>query len=48
MARKKTPKFRVRTKAELSSRLRDIRQELYGPRGGPELARQLGISPRTW
>lgn len=48
MARKKTPTVRVNIKAQLSARLRDIRQELYGDHGGPELARQLGLPARTW
>ncbi len=48
MARKKTPKVRVNLKASLSRRLRDIRQELYGEHGGPELARRLNLPARTW
>ncbi len=48
MARKKTPKFRVNVKAVLSNRLREIRQELYGEHGGPELARCLDLPARTW
>ena len=48
MARKKTPKNRVNVKAALSRRLRDVRQELFGEHGGPELARRLNLPARTW
>ena len=48
MARKKTPKVRVTAKASLSRRLREIRQELFGEHGGPELARRLSLPARTW
>ncbi len=48
MARKKTPKVRVNVKASLSRRLREIRQELFGDHGGPELARRLNLPARTW
>lgn len=48
MARKKTPKVRVHVKASLSRRLREIRQELFGDHGGPELARRLELPARTW
>jgi hypothetical protein len=48
VARKKTPKVRVNVKAQLSSRLREVRQELFGEHGGPELARRLNIPARTW
>src|SRR5215213_1827298 len=48
MARKKNPPESVRLKSELAERLRSIRIELYGERGGPELARQLEIPNRTW
>ncbi len=48
MARKKTPKIRVNVKAQLSSRLREVRQEIFGEHGGPELARRLSIPARTW
>ena len=43
MARKKTPKVRVNVKASLSRRLREIRQEIFGEHGGPELARRLNL-----
>jgi Peptidase S24-like len=48
VARKKTPKIRVNVKALLSRRLREIRQELFGDHGGPELARRLSLPARTW
>lgn len=48
MARKKTPTIRVNVKAQISSRLREIRQELFGEHGGPELARRLDLPARTW
>jgi hypothetical protein len=48
VARKKTPKVRVNVKAQISSRLREIRQELFGEHGGPELARRLDLPARTW
>ncbi|CAN5848629.1 hypothetical protein BH23PLA1_BH23PLA1_21810 [soil metagenome] len=48
MARKKTPRYRVNIKAELSTRLKEIRQELFGEHGGPELARRLNLPARTW
>src|ERR1700760_1278965 len=48
VARKKTPKVRVTVKASLSRRLREVRQELFGEHGGPELARRLGLPARTW
>lgn len=48
MARKKTPTVRVHVKASLSRRLRELRQELFGDHGGPELARRLELPARTW
>ena len=48
MARKKTPTVRVNVKARISQRLREVRQELYGEHGGPELARRLNLPARTW
>jgi hypothetical protein len=48
VARKKTPKVRVNVKAMISSRLREVRQELFGEHGGPELARRLDLPARTW
>lgn len=48
MARKKTPATRVNVKAQISGRLRELRQELFGEHGGPELARRLNLPARTW
>jgi hypothetical protein len=48
VARKKTPKVRVNVKYALSRRLREIRNDLFGEHGGPELARRLGLPARTW
>ncbi len=48
MARKKTTKTRINVKTLISSRLREVRQELFGDHGGPELARRLGLPARTW
>ncbi len=48
MARKKTPKIRANVKASLSRRLREIRQEIFGEHGGPEVARRLGLPARLW
>jgi hypothetical protein len=48
VARKKTSKVRVSVKASISRRLRDVRQELFGEHGGPELARRLSLPARTW
>jgi hypothetical protein len=48
VARKKTPKLRLSVKASVSRRLREIREEIFGIHGGPELARRLGLPARTW
>ena len=48
MARRKTLPESVRAKYSLAERLSSLRAELYGERGGPELARQLGLPVRTW
>lgn len=48
MARRKTLPDSVRAKYALAERLSALRAELYGDRGGPELARQLGLPVRTW
>ncbi len=48
VARKKTPRIRVNVKASLSRRLREVRQDLFGEHGGPELARRLNLPARTW
>src|SRR5262245_59546840 len=48
MARRKTLPVSVQAKFSLAERLRLLRAELYGERGGPELARRLGLPIRTW
>jgi hypothetical protein len=48
MARRKNAPESVRIKHGLSDRLRSLRTEFYGDRGGPDLARTLGIPVRTW
>jgi hypothetical protein len=48
---KSTPSRRGDTtgiRAGIARRLREIRQELFGERGGPELARRLNLPARTW
>ncbi len=48
MARRKTLPESVRAKVALAERLGSLRSELFGDRGGPEMARRLGIPVRTW
>jgi len=48
VARKKTSRDRIDLKVCISQRLREVRQELYGEHGGPEMARRLGLPARTW
>ena len=48
MARIKNSLEAVRTKNFLAERLRLLRETEFGERGGPELARKLGIPIRTW
>lgn len=48
MARRKNPPESIRVKCDLAERLRGVRTDLFGERGGPELARRLGIPVRTW
>ncbi len=48
MARRKNAPDLVKVKCGVAERLRDLRTELYGERGGPELARRLGLPVRTW
>ena len=48
MARRKNLPESVRIKCDLSERLREIRTELHGERGGSEMARRLGLPIRTW
>ena len=48
MARRKTTQGSILAKKALAERLADLRVELYGEQGGPEMARRLGIPVRTW
>lgn len=48
MARRKTHPDFVRLKSSLSDRLKQVRTQLFGDRGGPEMARRLGLPIRTW
>jgi hypothetical protein len=48
MARRKTLPDSIKAKYELADRVRQLREELFGERGGPELARRLGLPIRTW
>src|SRR5580704_11670221 len=48
MARRKTPLLTVQSKHALAERIMALRMDLFGARGGPELARRLGIPVRTW
>src|SRR5947209_6191745 len=48
MARRKTLPDSIQAKFALAERLRLLRSELYGERGGPEMARRLGLPIRTW
>jgi len=48
VARMKTLPTVLRTKQLLAERITTLRVEMFGSRGGPELARRLGIPTRTW
>jgi hypothetical protein len=48
MARRKNQPEAVRVKCDLAERLRLVRVDLYGERGGSEMARRLGLPVRTW
>lgn len=48
MARLATGRLVVRQRAEIGVRLRELRMALHGDRGGPRLARELGIPSRSW
>jgi hypothetical protein len=48
MARKKTATEREHAKNLLAGRLKEIRVEMFGEHGGPEIARRLKIPGRTW
>jgi hypothetical protein len=48
MDRQPTPPERAEAKAAVAGRLRLIRLERYGERGGPALAGMLRLPSRTW
>jgi hypothetical protein len=48
MARRKTQPDCILLKSSLAERLRQVRTHLFGERGGPEMARRLGLPIRTW
>ncbi|RLT10180.1 MAG: hypothetical protein DWI24_08950 [Planctomycetota bacterium] len=48
VARKRNSNSKSYVKAQISVRLRQIRLELFGEHGGPELARRLDLPARTW
>lgn len=48
MPRQKNEPDVVSRKMDLAQRLKQIRLELFGHRGGPELARRLNLPTRTW
>jgi hypothetical protein len=48
MARRKNAPDLVKIKCGVADRLRELRTLSFGERGGPELARQLGLPVRTW
>jgi hypothetical protein len=48
MARRKNAPDVVKVKCGVAERLRELRLELVGERGGPELARRLALPVRTW
>jgi hypothetical protein len=39
---------RAAIRARIARRVREIRQEIFGDHGGPELARRLDLPARTW
>ena len=48
MARQKNDPEVVSRKMELASKIKQLRIMKFGDRGGPELARKLGVPVRTW
>jgi hypothetical protein len=48
MARRKNRPEAVREKSALAERLRLVRVEFFGERGGSEMARRLALPVRTW
>lgn len=48
MARKTTTPEAAHAKGQFAERLRQVRYARFGERGGPELARLLGVASRSW
>ncbi len=48
MARLKTSDDSMTIKQSIAARLTELRSDLYGDRGGKDMARALGIPGRTW
>lgn len=48
MSRHKTPPEALLVKRTLSERIIELRTDLYGEHGKPEMARRLGIPVRSW
>lgn len=48
MARKKNTPAMNRARQEIAARVRAVRERIFGERGGPELARKIGLPTRTW
>jgi transcriptional regulator with XRE-family HTH domain len=48
MARQKNDPEIVNRKKDLAERIKQLRIRRFGERGGPELARRLGLPVRTW
>src|ERR1700735_1022618 len=48
MARRENAPHLVKVKCGVAERLRELRTEKFGERGGPDLAGQLGLPVRTW
>ena len=48
MARLKIPSEAVRARFALAGRIAALRSEMFGERGGAEMARRLGLPLRTW
>jgi len=48
MARRKLATDERLAREAIGRRLKEIRTELFGDHGGPEMAREIGVPPRTW
>lgn len=48
MSRHKTPPEALQAKQALAQRIIDLRIDLFGEHGKPEMARRLGIPVRSW